>query len=391
MVNNVRSSKKRTAQYLMVTWDGAGNLPPERSLVRALVSRGHQVDVLAHPSIQDKFEADGARFHAYQNVLPYSSLQQMDLESELQNTFDNIIFAQGVFEDTIALAKELNPDVMLIDGTLTYGLLAGKFLDAPTVAMWHSLYGLVLGGPFADAFNSRIDELNSVGARHRLAPVSSYRELLEADQVLVFSYGRGFDEHPDLPDNVIHVGPLRTIDPETKDAYAPTSDAPLVVVGLSTSYMDQHAVLQKICDAVAELPVQVLVTTGQAVSPDSLSLGANTIAQTFVSHDRVLPHARLLITHAGHGTVAAGLAHGVPLLCIPLGRDQPLVAQKVVDLGLGEAVSADESTEGIQQAIEQLLSDRDMRSRALAFAEQLQTHDGMERAIEITESRVNRT
>jgi glycosyltransferase involved in cell wall biosynthesis len=314
----------------------------------------------------------------------------MDLETELQNTFDNIIFAQGVFDDTVSLAKELNPDVLLIDGTLTYGLLAGRFLGTPTIAMWHSLYGLVLGGPFADAFNSRIDELNSVGTRHDLAPVSSYRELLEADQVLVFSYGDGFDGHPDLPDNVIHVGPLRSIDPEAQDEYAPTSDAPLVVVALSTSYMDQQAVLQKICDAVAGLSVQVLVTTGQAVSPDSLSIGANTIAQTFVAHDLVLPHAHLLITHAGHGTVAAGLTHGVPLLCMPLGRDQPIVAQKVVDLGLGGIVSPDDSTQEIRQAIERLVSDHSTRQRARAFAEHLRAHDGIERAIQVTESCLSR-
>jgi len=391
MVNTSGNSKSQKAKYLMVTWDGAGNLPPERSLVRVLLKRGHQVDVLAHPSIQQKFEADGALFHTYRNVLPYSSLEQMDLESEFQNTFDNIIFAQGAFDDTVSLAKELNPDVLLIDGMLSYALLAARYLGIPTIAMMHSLYGLVLSGPFADAFNSRIDEVNSFGSRHNVAPVSSYRELLEADQVLVFSYGNGFDEHPHLPDNVVHVGPLRSIDPESQDKYEPASSStPLVVVALSTSYMDQHAVLQKICDAVAGLPVQVLVTTGRAVAPNSLSIGPNTDAQTFVAHDLVLPHARLLVTHAGHGTVAAGLEHGVPLLCIPLGRDQPLVAERVVDLGLGELVTPDASTREIQEAIERLVSDRSALQRAQAFAQQLRTHDGIERAIEIAETCANR-
>jgi UDP:flavonoid glycosyltransferase YjiC (YdhE family) len=384
-------SESQTANYLMVTWDGAGNLPPERSLVRALVERGHQVDVLAHPSVQQKFEADGAHFHAYRNVLPYSSLEQMDLESEFQNTFDNIIFAPGAFDDTVSLAKERNPDVLLIDGMLPYALLAGRFLGIPTIAMMHSLYGLVLSGPFADAFNARIDEVNSVGSRHKVAPASSYRELLEADQVLVFSYGQGFDEHPRLPDNVVHVGPLRSIDPESQGKYEPASSStPLVVVALSTSYMDQHAVLQKICDAVAGLPVQVLVTTGQAVAPDSLFIGPNTDAQTFVAHDLVLPHARLLVTHAGHGTVAAGLEYGVPLLCIPLGRDQPLVAEKVVDLGLGALVTPDASVGEIQEAIERLVTDRGAQQRAQAFAQQLRTHDGIERAIEIAETSAKR-
>ena len=52
MVNNANEANVGAARYLMVTWDGAGDLPPERSLVRALVARGHQVDVLAHLSVQ---------------------------------------------------------------------------------------------------------------------------------------------------------------------------------------------------------------------------------------------------------------------------------------------------------------------------------------------------
>ena len=78
------------------------------------------------------------------------------------------------------------------------------------------------------------------------------------------------------------------------------------------------------------------------------------------------------------------------MLCIPLGRDQPLVAQKVVERGLGEAVTPDCSTQDIQQAITRLVSDRSMQRRAQVFAEGLRTHDGIERAIEITEARANR-
>lgn len=34
--------------YLFAFWDGAGNVPPTTSVMRALVDRGHRVTLLAH-------------------------------------------------------------------------------------------------------------------------------------------------------------------------------------------------------------------------------------------------------------------------------------------------------------------------------------------------------
>jgi len=36
----------------------------------------------------------------------------------------------------------------------------------------------------------------------------------------------------------------------------------------------------------------------------------------------VFPLADLVITHAGHGTLMRALSHGLPLVCLPMGRDQ---------------------------------------------------------------------
>jgi len=377
-------------RFLLVTWDGAGNLPPERSLIRALMARGHRVDVLAHGSVQEKFAADGAHFHEYRSLKPLSSLDRIDPAIEGQNTFTHVIFARGVFDDTRSLIDEVDPDVLLIDGTLPFGLLAGRVSGLPTVALWHSLYDLVVDGPFADVFNARVDDLNQVATASGLEPFSSYRNLLEADRVLVFSYGEGFDGRSGVPDNVVHVGPLRSVDPEATGEYRPLSDAPVVVVGLSTSYMDQQALLQKLCDVLAQLPVEALVTTGPAISPDSLTRGPNTTVTQFIAHDRILPAARLLVTHAGHGTVAAGLTYGVPMLCIPMGRDQPMVAQKVVDNGLGATIGPDASREQLRAAISALIMDGETRQRSEAFAVLIRAHAGMETAIRIAEDALER-
>jgi len=50
------------SKILMVTWDGSGNFPPERELVRGLLARGHSVHVLAHDTLRSQVQGDGAEF-----------------------------------------------------------------------------------------------------------------------------------------------------------------------------------------------------------------------------------------------------------------------------------------------------------------------------------------
>ena len=66
----------RNASVLLVTWDGAGNLPPERSLARALIARGHTVHALAHDSVRETLERDGAACLPLHGVRPYDSKQE---------------------------------------------------------------------------------------------------------------------------------------------------------------------------------------------------------------------------------------------------------------------------------------------------------------------------
>ena len=43
----------------------------------------------------------------------------------------------------------------------------------------------------------------------------------------------------------------------------------------------------------------------------------------------MFPDAAAVVTHAGHGTIMRALAHGIPLLCLPMGRDQDDNAARV--------------------------------------------------------------
>ena len=49
----------------------------------------------------------------------------------------------------------------------------------------------------------------------------------------------------------------------------------------------------------------------------------------------MLPACRAVVTHGGLGTTLRALAHGVPLVLLPLGRDQHVNAARGEELGAG--------------------------------------------------------
>jgi len=370
----------RPPETLLVTWDGAGNLPPARSLVRALVRNGHRVRVLAHDGVKPMAERDGAEYRPVAGVPHYDSRQAMDPATEMPWVVENIWWARGFGDALVAEIERRRPDVLLVDICLTHALVAARRSGIPTAVIAHFPYHLLVG-PFAPLLDGMLPQTNAYANELGLAPFASHQALVEsAPLVFVHTY-RPFEPIDEFAPNVVHVGPCHS----DGDAAAPwtrrSPGRPLVVVGLSTSNQSQGPLLQRICDALAELDVEALVTSGPAIPPESLRAGANATVVEFVPHERVVPSADLLVTHAGHGTVMTGVSHGVPLLCLPMGRDQPMNAERVARLGLGAIVNPDASTAEIRDAIARTLADAALAQRSRAFARGLDGHPGLAEAV----------
>ena len=55
-------------RFLFVLWEGGGTVPPELAIASRLVARGHDVRVLADPSVEADARAAGASFVAYRGA-----------------------------------------------------------------------------------------------------------------------------------------------------------------------------------------------------------------------------------------------------------------------------------------------------------------------------------
>src|SRR5262249_9106933 len=139
--------------------------------------------------------------------------------------------------------------------------------------------------------------------------------------------------------------------------------------------MGQIPLLRRIVQALSELPVRAVVTTGPAIEP--FDAPANNVRVVkLASHDALLRSASLVITHGGHGTVIRSLAHGVPLLVLPMGRDQGDNAVRVRAIGAGISISHRSGVRSIREATRRALADRTLRSAAMRAKERITVRTG---------------
>ena len=100
----------------------------------------------------------------------------------------------------------------------------------------------------------------------------------------------------------------------------------------------EKAPQRRIIAVLSGLPVRRLVTLGPAMRDEIFALPPNVRAELCRPHLLAFPHADLVITHGGHGTVITALSFGVPVVCVPMGRDQCDNAARVVWRGAAHAL-----------------------------------------------------
>lgn len=85
----------------------------------------------------------------------------------------------------------------------------------------------------------------------------------------------------------------------------------------------------------------------------------------------MLAHTDVLLTHGGHGTVMKGLVAGVPIVCMPTGRDQPDNAARLIHRGAGLKISKKSSPAKIAAAIQHVRNDPSFKTAATHLGAQL--------------------
>jgi MGT family glycosyltransferase len=408
------------SKFLFTLWEGGGETPPILSVVRAVSDAGHEVTVLADDVLGADVEAAGATWVPWTtapNKSSYSPDEDLarDWEAKtplgkFQRFRDAIAFgpAARYGRDTLAQLNRDRPDV-IVNPTLMFGAqAAAEASGVPQAVLLTCSY--VVPGTGASPYGSGwapprngaqrlrlkamdklslhlwgtgLPALNAARAELHLEPVDHpLDQVHRAERFLVLT-SEAFDfPVPRLPANVRYVGP-RLDDPAwAGDWTPPPGDAPLVLVGLSSTYMDQPAVLRRIAAALGELPVRGLITLGPSLEPGVLGpVPANVTVVPSAPHAEVLRHAAAVVTHAGHGTIIKSMAAGVPVVALPMGRDQPDNAVRAAAAGAGVVLKPKAKVAAIRAAVSDILATPSYATAARRLATAIAAESTHDRAL----------
>ncbi|MDQ6659265.1 MAG: glycosyltransferase [Actinomycetota bacterium] len=360
------------SRVLILSWDGGGNTPSAFNLGARLVRRGHRVRMMGWASMKARAASAGLEFTTYPSVAPWPS----DLRHE--DGWDRIsaaLFGAETQSDVAAEAGSFGADVLVIDCMLTAGHLAGYRMGLPVVSLVHVRYA-----PFVNEWGSEVLGTD-VGA------------LLDAAQCVLAAQPPGFDPPELVRDGVTCVGAvLRPGGAEPVDSAIATLLAkagnPWVLVSLSTTLQGQAEALPGLLGALESLPIRVLLTLGGVLAPEAVSAPRNVTVCEYLPHEALLPQMAAVITHAGMSTVSTALAAGVPMVCVPQGRDQPLNAARVQELGAGLMVGKDSAPEALSQAVQTVIADGRFRTAAQRLAASAASVGNGELATDLVEAQV---
>ncbi len=152
---------------------------------------------------------------------------------------------------------------------------------------------------------------------------------------------------------------------------------PLVYVsyGSVTARQPQFAAIyQATLNALADLPVRVLMTTGRGLDPADLNpISPNSHVEQWWPQEFVMGGAAAVIGHGGFGTTMAALAAGVPQILLPLfSFDQAINAERVASVNAGVQLSGGlAAVSDIPVALGRVLDDPAFTEGARAMAAEI--------------------
>jgi UDP:flavonoid glycosyltransferase YjiC (YdhE family) len=136
------------------------------------------------------------------------------------------------------------------------------------------------------------------------------------------------------PDNTHIVGPLLW-EPPSEPVEPPPGDDPIVLVAPSTAHDPEQRLLRAALAGLAHEQVRVLAATNRREPLPPVDVPPNATLVDWLSYSQTMPGCAVVITHAGHGTLARALSCGCPVLAVPHSGDMGENAARADWAGVG--------------------------------------------------------
>ena len=365
---------------------GSGHLEPLVPIARTAEAAGHTVAFVGRPWMVPQVEALGfPAFAAGSNAgltpqrLP---LAPIDLKRDRQAVGDHFVRRIGRERAAaiLPLCSRWQPDLLVCEEFDFGAMVAAEALGLP-----HATVLIGATGTFVRA-DVVAEPLNEVRTEHGLPPDPGL-EMLSRQLVLSpFPPSLRDPVHP-LPAGA-QAFRLFSRDPQDGGEFAGRGAGPTVYFTLGTIYnVESGDLFDRVIAGLRDLPIDLVVTVGRDIDPRELGpQPANVRVERFLPHSELLPTCRLVISHGGSGSVLGALAHGLPMVLLPLGADQPLNAARCAALGVAVVLDAlTVTSQSVGEAVTRVLEQPSYRRNATRVRDEIAALPGPEHAVALLE------
>ena len=360
------------SSILVYTSPARGHLFPTLGVALELQKRGHDLHVRTISGEVERVRALGLSADAID-----PEIEAIELEDwRARNAMGALKIAMQTFgdraapevDDVLDAIVQISADALLVD-TNTWGAQAVAEASGLPWATFQPYFTALPGrgvppfgpglrrstgmpgrlrdgivGPLAFGRLEKLalPKINTQRTRLDLSPLDSMEDFLTRPPRVIYFTSEAL-EYPreTWPEAFEFVGPA-TWGPEVEEPdWLTETDRPIVLVTCSTERQEDAAILTAALDGLPDAGFFV-VGTSAAFTPEELAPdpSPHTRVERFIPHDAVLRRAAAVVCHGGMGITQRALAHGVPVVVVPFGRDQLEVARRVAHAGAGVRLPA---------------------------------------------------
>jgi UDP:flavonoid glycosyltransferase YjiC (YdhE family) len=350
---------------ILFTFDGnRGHLDPLIPIARAAMAAGHAVAFAGRPWMVPKVELLGFACFAAgldDGLIPQPApLRPFDLAREVPWGSRK---PRARIADLLPVLKQWRPDLVVWEETDIAGGIVAERLGLLHVSVVVSASGSFFR---PEVVRSAVRELRAeLGL-----PPDPHLEMLSRYLVLAPVPPSFRDPDFPLPRTGSPIQPAALDASRDDDLPAWIHDLPprptLYFTLGSVFPLESGDVFARVVAGVRELPVTLIVSVGDEFDPGDVGpQPPNVWVERWIPQVPLLSRCDIVICHGGSGTVIGALAHGLPLVVIPIGADQPANAARCEALGVGRVLDPIGATQDeARDAVQTVLSEPSYRESA---------------------------
>ncbi|MER5409952.1 macrolide family glycosyltransferase [Streptomyces sp. NPDC002769] len=327
-----------------------GHVAPSLGVARALIAGGHRVTYVVDERYAGLVEEAGARAVTYTSARGefYRAADPAPGQLAAEGYALLVDTVRTVFPAALTALAQDPPDAVLYDfENVAPGRVAARVLDALPVQMFPSHAANETFSLRAQMWD-RADPVMAKGAgvliefmgEHGIGLDEMSRYGTEWDEHNLVFLPRDFQIEGDtFDDRFAFVGPMVTEAPAGR--WSPPADGRrTALVSLGTESGDRGDFFRTCAQAFDPASWHVVMTLGHGADRAQLGpLPPHVEVHEWLPHPAVLPHADVLVCHAGMGSLMEALYFATPVVAIPRAHELGLSARRLEECGVGRTLS----------------------------------------------------